>query len=86
MERKMGTHAMKRVAAGASLPISWLFEPAIRPENRADYCLDYCTSFYRVSNTKIRFRELPYTRNLLDTENGRFSLLNIYSVRSRGLV
>ena len=28
----MGTHAMKRVAAGAHLPISWLFEPAKLPD------------------------------------------------------
>ena len=37
---KLGAYAMKRVAAGAHLPISWLFEPAKRPDNRADYCLD----------------------------------------------
>ena len=37
---KLGTNAMKRVAAGAHLPIPWLFEPAKRPEDRTDYCLD----------------------------------------------
>ena len=31
---------MKRVTAGAHLPTPWLFEPAKRPDNRADYCLD----------------------------------------------
>ena len=31
---------MKRVAAGAHLPTPWLFEPAKRPDDRADYCLD----------------------------------------------
>ena len=36
---KLGTNAMKRVAAGAHLPRSWLFEPAKRPDDRADYCL-----------------------------------------------
>ena len=30
---------MKRVAAGAHLPIPWLFEPAKRPDDRADYYL-----------------------------------------------
>ena len=28
---------MKRVAAGAHLPTPWLFEPAKRPDDRADY-------------------------------------------------
>ena len=37
---KLGTYAMKRVAAGAHLPTAWLFEPAKRPDARADYCLD----------------------------------------------
>ena len=36
---KLGTYAMKRVAAGAHLPKPWLFEPAKRPDDRADYCL-----------------------------------------------
>ena len=31
---------MKRVAAGAHIPTPWLFEPAKRPDDRADYCLD----------------------------------------------
>ena len=42
-KRKVGGTAMKRVAAGAHLslaPSPWLFEPAIRRDNRADYCLD----------------------------------------------
>ena len=30
---------MKRVAAGAHLPTPWLFEPAKRPDDRADYYL-----------------------------------------------
>ena len=32
-------YAMKRVAAGAHLPTPWVFEPAKRPDDRADYCL-----------------------------------------------
>ena len=31
---------MKRVAAYAHLPAPWLLEPAKRPDDRADYCLD----------------------------------------------
>ena len=30
----------QRVAAGAHLPTPWLFEPAERPDVKADYCLD----------------------------------------------
>ena len=36
--RKSGAYAMKRVAAGAHLPTR-LFEPAKRPDDRGDYCL-----------------------------------------------
>ena len=32
---------MMRVAAGAHLMTIWLFEPAKRADDRADYCLDY---------------------------------------------
>ena len=35
---KLGAYAMKRVAAGAHLPTPWFFEPAKRPDDRADYC------------------------------------------------
>ena len=31
---------MKRVAAGAHLQTPWLFEPAKRPDDKADYCLN----------------------------------------------
>ena len=37
--QKMGAYAMKRVAAGAHLSTLWLFEPAICPDDRTDYCL-----------------------------------------------
>ena len=33
----MDAYAMKRVAAGAHLPTPWFFEPAKRPDDRADY-------------------------------------------------
>ena len=37
---KFVAYAMKRVAAVAHLPTPWFFEPAKRPDNSADYCLD----------------------------------------------
>ena len=37
---KLGAYAMKRVAAGAHLPTPWVLEPAKRPDDRADYCVD----------------------------------------------
>ena len=36
-KRKVGVHAMKRVAAGAHLPTPWLFDSAKRPYDRADF-------------------------------------------------
>ena len=33
---KLQANAIKRVAAGAYLPTLWLFEPAKRPDDRAD--------------------------------------------------
>ena len=39
-KEKLGAYAMKRVAAGAHLPTSWLFEPAKLPDDRTDDCLD----------------------------------------------
>ena len=39
-EGKLWAIAMKRVAAGAHLTTPWLFEPAKRRDDRADYCLD----------------------------------------------
>ena len=38
---KLGAYVLNCVAAGAHLPTPWLFEPAKRPDDRADYCL-YC--------------------------------------------
>ena len=37
---KLGAYAMKRVAAGAHLLTPWIFKPARRPDDKADYCLD----------------------------------------------
>ena len=45
-EGKLGTYAMKRVAAGAHFPTPWLFEPAKLSYNRADYCLSCSFLFY----------------------------------------
>ena len=32
---------MKRVATGTHLAAPWLFEPAKRPDDRADYCVGW---------------------------------------------
>ena len=40
MEGKLKAYAMKCVAAGAHFPIPWLFEPAKRQDDTADYYLD----------------------------------------------
>ena len=52
-KRKVGTKAMKRIAAGADLPTPWLFEPAKRPDDRADYCT---TAWIAVSSPSARAR------------------------------
>ena len=41
---KLGAHAIKRVTAGAHLPTPWVFEPAKRPDYRADFCPDCRTT------------------------------------------
>ena len=40
---KIGAYAMNRVAAGADLLTPWLCEPARRPDDRVEYCLE-CSS------------------------------------------
>ena len=55
---------MKRVAAGALLPTPWLFEPAKRPDDRADYCLDILWEWYDIApmvldNWQIEFQMSP---------------------------
>ena len=47
---------MKRVAAGAHLPTPWLFEPAERPGDRADYCLG--CSFLPSANIRYALLQL----------------------------
>ena len=54
---------MKRVAAGAHLPRPLLFEPAKRPDDKADYCLD--CSFH----PQWKHRLLVFTR--LEWSGGR---------------
>ena len=50
---KLGTNAMKREAAGAHLPTPWFFEPAKRPDDRADYCFGF--SFLQCKATYTRW-------------------------------
>ena len=40
MTRKVGGKRYETRSRGPRLPTPWLFEPAERPDNRADYCLD----------------------------------------------
>ena len=37
---KVGVYSLNGVTAGAHLPTPWLYEPANRPGDKADYCLD----------------------------------------------
>ena len=38
--KKLGEQPIKRVAAGTHFPTHWRFEPAKRPDDIADYCLN----------------------------------------------
>ena len=49
---KLGTNAMKRVAAAAHLPTPRLFEPAGRPDDRPDYCL-VCSFLVQTPGTRF---------------------------------
>ena len=53
-EGKLGTYAMERVAAGSQLPTPWLFKPAKRSDDRADYCLD-CSFLHSVQTRGTLF-------------------------------
>ena len=44
---KLGAYAMKRIAAGAHLPTSWIFDPTKRPDDRTNYCLGINTDDWR---------------------------------------
>ena len=55
----LGPYATKRVAAGAHLPTSWVFEPA-NPDDRADYRLHFISTRSRSSvnvNCSHRIRD-----------------------------
>ena len=51
-KRKLGANALKRVAAGAHLPTRWLFQPAKRPDDRTDHCLD-CNFLPQCKNQEV---------------------------------
>ena len=71
LEKKLKTYAINRVAAGARLPKPWLFEPAKRPADRADYSLG--CSFLPSANTNS-FSHLSGVR-----KNGEWLKLSIIS-------
>ena len=58
-EGKLGAYAVKRVTAGAHFPTHWLFEPAQRPDDRADNCMG--CSFLPSANTKNSFFTAGWT-------------------------
>ena len=58
-----GKRYMKRVAAGAHLPKPWLFEPAKRTDDRADYCL-IGSRWGNLTTWKRRLNEGPLTTSL----------------------
>ena len=57
---------MKRVAADADLPFPWLFVPAKRSDDRADYCLDKSspTSCFKGTYEKFRQRVNLYRKEI----------------------
>ena len=65
---KLGAYAMKRVAAGAHLRTPWLFEPAERPDDRTDYCLD--CSFLPSASTRCSFLHLSGVKRALCAYSG----------------
>ena len=60
-EGALGAYAIKRVAAGAHLPISWLFEPTKRPDDRADYCLN-CSFLLQCEHQVLGFTRVEWAR------------------------
>ena len=70
-DEKFGAYAMERVAAGAHLPTPWLFEPAKRPDDRADYCVN--CSFLPSASTKYSFLHLSGVGRALWANSGEGS-------------
>ena len=64
-KRKLGPYAMMRVTAGAHLPIPWLFEPAKRPNDTAEYCLDRSASIWYSFSQLSGLGGAPYGRTLV---------------------
>ena len=53
-KENLGANAVKRVAAAAHLPTPWLFEPAKRADDRADYCL-HCSFLHQWKHRVLVF-------------------------------
>ena len=60
---KLDAHAIKGVAAGAHLPTHWLFEPAKRPDDRTDYCLDWMKGIILNTSFSVLFDQNTTERN-----------------------
>ena len=65
---------MERVAAGRSSPDSLAFEPAERPDNRADYCLKHGTKNFSVIQSEARLIFLP-AKVRAEIANHRFAFV-----------
>ena len=72
---KLGAYAMKRVAAGADLPIPWFCEPAKRRDDRADYCPG--CSFLPRSKHQVHGFTVEWTgaRHMVEHSVGPMSIL-----------
>ena len=70
-KKQLGAYAMEGVAAGAHLPTSRLFEPAKRPNDRADHCLD-CSfpSYFPSAGTRYLFFTVEWSGARLETNSG----------------
>ena len=63
---KLEPYAMKRVAAGAHLPTPWLFEPAKRPDDTADYRIHKWSRTERYISYRLKQQTSMKARERLD--------------------
>ena len=63
--------AMKRADAGAHISTSWFFEPAKRPDDKADYCLAAVSS--PSASTSFSFLQLSGVGRALLANSGEGS-------------
>ena len=64
---------MKRVTASAQLPTPWFFEPAKRPDDRAEYCLDLRIREQFYTTTPAREMLCPYFQSVSSSSADGYS-------------